>query len=75
MPSSPPSAHEISEHYGPQKTAGRQFDRAFWQAQGPEAIFAAATDLIRDYFILQHGHADIPPLERTVESLRRLKDK
>jgi hypothetical protein len=67
----PKSARKFSEHFGPQKTAGRHFDLAFWQAQGPAAIFAAATDLIQDYFLLHHGHADLPRLQRTIESFHR----
>jgi len=64
------STSSVREHYGPQKTAGRRFDHAFWQAQGPEAIFSAASDLIQDYFVLKHGHA-LLPMERAVESYRR----
>jgi len=70
MMSSTNAKPSIREHYGPQKTAGRQFDRAFWQAQGPEAIFNAATDLIQGYFVLKHGHA-LPRMERAVESYHR----
>lgn len=67
----PKSARKGSMHYGPQKAAGRRFDLAFWQAQGPEAIFAATTDMIRDYFLLKHGHAYLPRLQRTVGSFHR----
>jgi hypothetical protein len=70
MPSSVKSTSSIREQYGPQKTAGRKFDHAFWQAQGPEAIFSAATDLIQDYFVLKHGHAHLP-MERAMESYHR----
>jgi len=70
MPSSAKSTPFVREHYGSQKTAARQFDRAFWQAQGPEAIFNAVTDLIQDYFILKHAHA-LPRMERNVEFYHR----
>ncbi len=59
------------EHYGPLKNAGRKFDRNYWQAQGDTAIFEAARDLVLDYLVLKHGHADEPKLDRTVESFRR----
>lgn len=67
----PKPLRKFSMHYGPQKSAGRRFDLAFWQAQGAEAIFDAATDLIRDYFLLKYGHAHLPRLQRTVESFHR----
>ncbi len=44
-----------------------QFDIEFWQAQGDQAIFDAALDMIRDYLTLRYGHADEPRLQRTVE--------
>jgi hypothetical protein len=43
------------------------FDIEFWQAQGDQAIFEAALDMIRDYLILKYGHAEEPRLQRTVE--------
>ncbi|MGA2053137.1 MAG: hypothetical protein ABSH19_07490 [Opitutales bacterium] len=62
---------ETSEHYGPQKTAGRRFDREYWQAQGDEAIFEAAKGMVMDYLAVKHGHVDEPRLQRSVESFRR----
>jgi len=50
----------------------RQFDIAFWQKQGDQAIFDAAFDLVMDYLILREGHAVEPRLQRTVESFQRL---
>ena len=50
----------------------RQFDIAFWQKQGDQAIFDAALDLVMDYLILREGHAVEPRLQRTVESFQRL---
>ena len=50
----------------------RQFDIAFWQRQGDQAIFDAAFDLVMDYLILREGHAVEPRLQRTVESFQRL---
>lgn len=45
----------------------RAFDIAFWQPQGPQAIFEAALEMIRDCQILRYGHADEPRLQRDVE--------
>jgi len=66
-----PLPQRVMEHYGPLKSAGRTFDRRYWQAQGDAAIFEAAEGLIMDYLALKHGHVDEPKLDRTVESIRR----
>ncbi len=47
--------------------ATRAFDVEFWQAQGDEAIFKAAADLIRDYYLLRGEDADEFRIQRTVE--------
>ncbi len=44
-----------------------RFDLEFWQAQGDEAIFDAALDMILDYLTIRNGHAEEPRLQRTVE--------
>jgi hypothetical protein len=44
------------------------FDTAFWQSQGDEAIFKAALEMVLDYLRIRYGHADEPRLQRTVES-------
>jgi hypothetical protein len=64
-------ALETNEHYGPQQTAERRFDRRHWQAQGDAAIFEAAKGLVLDYLALKHGHAHEPRLQRTAESFHR----
>ncbi len=48
-------------------TESEDFDIAFWQRQGPEAIFDAARELIRDWQIVRQGHAEEPRMDRTVE--------
>jgi hypothetical protein len=45
-----------------------RFDIEFWQAQGDQAIFSAAWEMVLDYLTTRHGHADQPRLQRTVES-------
>ena len=59
---------EIRESYGPIGDNEDRFDIEFWQSQGDLAIFDAALDMILDYLIIRHGHADKPRLQRTVES-------
>lgn len=49
-----------------------EFDIAFWQRQGPEAIFKAAFELIRQDEILKKGHADDLRMDRSVERLRKI---
>jgi hypothetical protein len=44
-----------------------RFDVEFWQTQGDQAIFNAATEMIQDYLTVRYGHADKPRLQRTVE--------
>lgn len=47
----------------------RRFDVEFWQAQGDEAIFAAAWDLVLAAEELRHGRQ--PTFQRTVTSVQR----
>ena len=61
----------IQEHYGKLEDHDRSFDKQFWQDAGPKAIFDAAYDLIKDYLLLNTGHADEPRLQRSVESFQK----
>ena len=58
---------EIRESYRRIGDETDRFDIEFWQAQGDQAIFEAALDMVRDYLVLRYGHADEPRLQRTVE--------
>lgn len=58
---------EFIEAYRKIGDPGDRFDIDFWQRQGPEKIFAASLDLIRDAQIMRQGYADKPGLQRTVE--------
>ncbi len=64
----------ITESYGRMGDPGNRFDVEFWQAQGPEAIFEAALDLVLDAMLLKTGHAVEPRLQRSVESFRKIQD-
>jgi len=48
------------------------FDIAFWQAQGDEAIFDAVMQMILDAELIRNGYAEEPRLDRTIESYQRL---
>ena len=48
------------------------FDIEYWQAQGAEAIFQAALEMVMDYLILRNGHADEPGLQRSIESFGKI---
>lgn len=51
------------------KPADREFDIAFWQEQGDEAIFNAAWEMIVLAERLQHGRE--PAFQRTVTKVLR----
>ena len=58
---------EILESY--QKLGeDEQFDIVFWQAQGEEAIFKAALEMILDSLIIKGTNANEPRLQKSVES-------
>lgn len=59
---------EIREAYRRIGDDADRFDVEFWQSQGDQAIFDAATEMILDYLLIRQGHADQPRLQRTVES-------
>lgn len=61
---------DFQERYGRLGT-GDDFDRRYWQSQGPEQIFEALREMIRDYLLLKEGNADEPRLQRAVEAFRR----
>lgn len=58
---------QFKESYGKLSDDDRSFDRAYWQALGPVAIFDAAYGMIKDYLLIKAGDADEPRLHRTVE--------
>jgi hypothetical protein len=43
------------------------FDIEFWQSQGNQAIFDAASEMVLDYLTISHGHAGEHRLQRAVE--------
>jgi hypothetical protein len=63
---------EIVENYQKIEDDKRLFDIRFWQAQGPQAIFEAAADMIYDYYLLRGKNADKFRLQRTVENFRKV---
>ena len=64
---------KIQECYKPITDDDRRtFDIQFWQAQGPDAIFAAVTEMLNDYFLIRGKNADESRLDRTIEVFRKL---
>ncbi len=57
----------FSENYSRYAQDDRSWDIAFWQKQGPDAIFAAVWGMIRDYRLLTRNDATEPRLQRTAE--------
>jgi hypothetical protein len=57
----------FSENYGRFTDDDRSWDIAFWQKQGPAAIFDAVWVMIKDHRLLTKNDATEPKLQRTVE--------
>jgi hypothetical protein len=51
----------------------RSFDRRFWQAQGPEAIFEAAWEMICQAWLLKGNNLAELEFQRTIEHIQRGK--
>jgi hypothetical protein len=49
----------------------RSFDTRFWQSRGDAAIFAAVSEMLRDYLLLRGHDADKLRIQRTVESFHK----
>ena len=64
---------KTQEAYRPIGNKEDCFDIEYWQAQGAEAIFQAAFEMVLDYLILRDGHADEPKLQRSVESFGKIQ--
>ncbi len=62
---------KIEENYQRIGDKKRSFDIRFWQAQGDIAIFEAATEMLKDYFLIRGKNADEFRLQRTIESFRK----
>ena len=61
----------IEEHFGQFAGADRAWDVAFWQRQGPEAIFDAVWGMILDHHFLTQSNAPEPRLQKFVEKYGR----
>ena len=57
----------FAENYSRFAEDDRSWDIAFWQKQGPEAIFEAMWGRIKDYRLLTQNDATEPRLQRSVE--------
>jgi hypothetical protein len=63
----------IEENYQRIVDDTRAFDIRFWQSQGDQAIFEAAAEMLRDYFLIRGKDADEFRIQKTVESYRKIK--
>lgn len=61
------------ERRGKVQDMDRAFDIDFWQRQGPEAIFAAAWEIVLDTYEWKREGASEPTFEKSVESLQRIR--
>jgi len=61
----------FEENYQRIKDDRRSFDIRFWQSQGDRAIFEAAWEMLRDYFLIRGKDVNKLRLQRTVESFRK----
>lgn len=62
------------ERYGRLSELDRSFDIAYWQRQGPAAIFEAAWQMVVDAHARRSGAPDELRLQRSVETFQRLGD-
>ena len=61
----------VVERYGRLPEMDRSFDIAYWQRQGPEAIFEAAWELVVEAYSRHPGGENELQLQRTIESFQR----
>jgi hypothetical protein len=50
----------------------RGFDIHFWQSQGDQAIFEAAAQMLKDYFLIRGMNADESRFQRTIEAFQKI---
>ncbi len=65
--------NDFVENFSRLENSDRSFDVAYWQNLGPEAIFNAAYDMIKDYLLIKEGYAHEPKFQRTVESFQKVE--
>ena len=58
---------KIQENFSRFAEDDRSWDIAFWQKQGPEAIFDAMWGMIKDHRLLTQNDASEPRLQRSIE--------
>ena len=59
------------ERKGKIEQMDRSFDVAFWQKLGPEAIFAAAWEMVEDAYRWKGQSVEELTFQRSVESIQR----
>ena len=68
-----PGNGEIMERIGKISETDRSFDVEFWQRQGPNAIFAAAWEMVEEAYRWKGGSESERAFQRTVERLKPLR--
>jgi hypothetical protein len=63
----------VMERIGKVSESDRRFDVAFWQRQGPNAIFAAAWEMVVEAYRLKGKSESELAFQRTVECIRPLR--
>ena len=64
---------KIAERIVRLKGDDRSFDIEFWQQAGPEAIFAAAWQMVLDMYAIRGKNDFKPRFQRSVEKLERIQ--
>lgn len=62
---------KIIENYQLIADESRKFDFEYWQSLGDIAIFEAATEMLKDYFLIRGKNADEFRLQRTIENFQK----
>lgn len=63
---------KVEENYQQIKDDHRAFDSRFWQAQGDQAIFEEASDMVKDYLLIRGQDPDEFRFQRSVEAFRKI---
>ena len=65
---------QIWEHKTSSRQAAKKFDVVFWRKAGPQARFAAAWQMIGDFFKMRGKHAPKLRLRRSVQNIEWLQN-
>lgn len=72
-PNASPDSPLIMERMGKVSESDRSFDIEFWQRQGPEAIFAAAWEMVLEAWRWKGGDESELAFQRSVECIKHVR--